>query len=90
MIYMLAFLSSSMAMLLSKFRIDYSDLVIITDVDVPPKSKTKKWFDDLIRPLLQSANNGLLFIEYSSMVSITSLNYRRASINGRRTRGFPI
>ncbi|KZS05548.1 Bumetanide-sensitive sodium--chloride cotransporter [Daphnia magna] len=44
-------------MLLSKFRIDYSDLVIITDVDVPPKSKTKKWFDDLIRPLLQSANN---------------------------------
>ncbi|XP_032780017.2 bumetanide-sensitive sodium-(potassium)-chloride cotransporter isoform X2 [Daphnia magna] len=46
-----------MAMLLSKFRIDYSDLVIITDVDVPPKSKTKKWFDDLIRPLLQSANN---------------------------------
>ncbi|XP_059352273.1 bumetanide-sensitive sodium-(potassium)-chloride cotransporter-like isoform X2 [Daphnia carinata] len=49
-----------MAMLLSKFRIDYSDLVIITDVDEPPKSKTKKWFDGLIRPLLQTGiNEGL-------------------------------
>ncbi|KAI9556389.1 hypothetical protein GHT06_018963 [Daphnia sinensis] len=47
-----------MTMLLSKFRIDYSDLVIITDIDEPPKSKTKKWFDGLIRPLLQSGTNG--------------------------------
>ncbi|XP_057374572.1 LOW QUALITY PROTEIN: bumetanide-sensitive sodium-(potassium)-chloride cotransporter-like [Daphnia carinata] len=46
-----------MTMLLSKFRIDYSDLVIITDVDEPPKSKTKKWFDGLIRPFLQSGTN---------------------------------
>ncbi|EFX79453.1 hypothetical protein DAPPUDRAFT_319556 [Daphnia pulex] len=47
-----------MAILLSKFRIDYSDLVIITDVDEAPKSKTKKWFDGLIRPFLQPGTNG--------------------------------
>lgn len=50
-----------MAILLSKFRIDYSDLVIITDVDEAPKSKTKKWFDGLIRPFLQPGTNGTSF-----------------------------
>ena len=53
-----------MAILLSKFRIDYSDLVIITDVDEAPESKTKKWFDGLIRPFLQPGTNGTQFQLY--------------------------
>ena len=50
-----------MAVLLSKFRIDYSDLVIISDVDEAPKKKTKKWFDGLIRPFLEPRTNGMSF-----------------------------
>ncbi|KAI9550263.1 hypothetical protein GHT06_005728 [Daphnia sinensis] len=46
-----------MAVLLSKFRIDYSDLVIISDVDEAPKKKTKKWFDGVIRPFVQPGPN---------------------------------
>ncbi|XP_046450812.1 solute carrier family 12 member 3-like isoform X3 [Daphnia pulex] len=49
-----------MAILLSKFRIDYSDLVIITDADEAPKEKTKKWFDNILQPALQSGTNGPL------------------------------
>ncbi len=48
-----------MAILLSKFRIDYSDLVIINDADEAPKEKTKKWFNGIIQPLLQPETNGL-------------------------------
>ena len=51
-----------MAVLLSKFRIDYSDLVIISDVDEAPKSKTKKWFDGIIRPYLQPSANGIYLL----------------------------
>lgn len=52
------FVLNRMAVLLSKFRIDYSDLVIISDVDEPPKNKTRKWFDGVIRPFLQPRSNG--------------------------------
>jgi len=52
-------LINRMAILLSKFRIDYSDLVIINDADEAPKDKTKKWFDGIIQPLLQPGTNGL-------------------------------
>ncbi len=48
-----------MAVLLSKFRIDYSDLVIISDVDEAPKHKTQKWFDGIIRPFLQPNTSGI-------------------------------
>ena len=51
-----------MAVLLSKFRIDYSDLVIISDVDEAPKSKTKKWFDGIIRPYLQPSAHGIYLL----------------------------
>lgn len=47
-----------MAILLSKFRIDYSDLVIISDVNKAPKERTKQWFDGLIRPFLNPEGNG--------------------------------
>jgi hypothetical protein len=61
-----------MAVLLSKFRIDYSDLVIISDVDEAPKKKTKKWFDGLIRPFLEPRTNGM---SYSSFNSILDFNF---------------
>jgi solute carrier family 12 (sodium/potassium/chloride transporter), member 2 len=38
-----------MAALLSKFRISYSDLVVLSDLDAQPKECTKSWFDNLIR-----------------------------------------
>ena len=56
-----------MAILLSKFRIEYSDLVIISDLNEAPTNKTKIWFDNLIRPFLQSNINGirqLIFTNY--------------------------
>lgn len=50
-----------MAVLLSKFRIDYSDLVIISYTNTAPKNKTKTWFDGIVRPFLQPGTNGLIF-----------------------------
>lgn len=47
-----------MAILLSKFRIDYSDLVTVNTVKHAPKNRTKKWFDDLIKPFLQPRTDG--------------------------------
>ena len=44
-----------MTVLLSKFRIDYSDLFIITDANTPPRDKTRRWFESLIRPFTQRA-----------------------------------
>ena len=38
----------NMAALLSKFRIDYSDVTIIPDIVKPPEAQHKKEFDDLI------------------------------------------
>ena len=40
----------SMASLLSKFRIDYSALKMIPDVNKKPKDSTLAYFDDLIAP----------------------------------------
>lgn len=37
-----------MAALLSKFRIAYSDLVVITDLSKEPKQSTRMWFARLI------------------------------------------
>lgn len=47
------FLSVRMAALLNKFRIDYSDLIVITDLNKPPKESTRNWFDGLIRPFIR-------------------------------------
>lgn len=38
-----------MAALLSKFRITYSDLVVIPDLSRIPKESTRIWFDGLLR-----------------------------------------
>ena len=43
-----------MATLLAKFRIDYSDLVVISDPSSrPPSDFTNSWFDGLIRHFLR-------------------------------------
>ncbi|MEE6487178.1 hypothetical protein FKM82_014825 [Ascaphus truei] len=39
-----------MASLLSKFRIDYSDIVIIGDINNEPRQESMKSFQDLIEP----------------------------------------
>ena len=43
-----------MAALLDKFRIDYSDLVVISDPSSqPPSDFTNTWFDGLIRHFIR-------------------------------------
>jgi solute carrier family 12 sodium/potassium/chloride transporter 2 len=42
-----------MAALLNKFRINYADLVVITDLNKPQKESTKTWFDGLVRPFIR-------------------------------------
>ena len=39
-----------MAALLSKFRIDYADVIAVPDVSKKPKEETIEWFEQLIRP----------------------------------------
>ena len=38
-----------MAALLAKFRITYSDLTVIKDVQKAPNEATRMWFDGLVR-----------------------------------------
>lgn len=42
-----------MAELLEKVRINYSDLVVITDLNKPPKDSTRAWFDNLVKPFIR-------------------------------------
>lgn len=44
---------SSMASLLAKFRIDYSDLELIPDITRKADDATYKYFKDLIRPFVR-------------------------------------
>lgn len=60
-----------MAALLDKFRINYSDLVVITDLNKPPKDSTKAWFDNLVRPFLRREELT------SNLLCLHGLNFRR-------------
>lgn len=42
-----------MRLLLSKFRIPVSDVVVIPDITAPPSATTKSWFDALTRDLVR-------------------------------------
>lgn len=43
-----------MKALLEKFRIEYSDLVVIEDPSIQlPSSHTVAWFDSLVKPFIQ-------------------------------------
>jgi solute carrier family 12 sodium/potassium/chloride transporter 2 len=46
-----------MAALLSKFRIDYSDVIVISDVQKKAQDSTKEYFNSLIEPF-RSADAG--------------------------------
>ena len=43
-----------MASLLAKFRIKYSDLIVIKNLKQVPKPSTKTWFDNLINDFVSS------------------------------------
>lgn len=44
-----------MASLLSKFRIDYSDLILLPDITKKPEESTVAFFDDLIKNFLSNS-----------------------------------
>jgi solute carrier family 12 (sodium/potassium/chloride transporter), member 2 len=48
----LEFEQRSMASLLSKFRIDYSDLILLPDITKKPEESTTSFFDDLIKSFI--------------------------------------
>ena len=47
----------SLAQLLSKFRIDYSDLIVIPDITKKAKEETKKEFESLIANFREKENS---------------------------------
>lgn len=47
----------SMASLLSKFRIDYSDLRVITDITKKPHDDTVSMFETLIKDLMSNEDD---------------------------------
>lgn len=46
-----------MAALLAKFRIDYSDVVIIQDIQTKAQERTKKEFDSLVEPFVAKSTH---------------------------------
>ena len=63
-----------MAILISKFRIDYSDLIIITDANDAPKTKTHTWFENMIRPFRQPSGNGMNRYSFIFLVNFNDTN----------------
>lgn len=54
----LEFEQRSMASLLSKFRIDFSDLILLPDITKKPEESTVKFFDDLIKDFVSTSDDG--------------------------------
>ncbi|XP_031638851.1 bumetanide-sensitive sodium-(potassium)-chloride cotransporter isoform X2 [Contarinia nasturtii] len=67
---------SSMASLLAKFRIDYSDLELLTDITKKPEESTYYYFKDLIRNFTSKERelcdnpNESIFIEDSELLAV--------------------
>ena len=53
----LEFEQRSMASLLSKFRIDYSDLILLPDITKKPEESTLKFFNDLIKDFVTKSDD---------------------------------
>lgn len=53
----LEFEQRSMASLLSKFRIDYSDLILLPDITKKPEESTMKFFNDLIKDFVAKTDD---------------------------------
>ena len=43
-----------MAAMLSKFRIDYSDVIVITDITKKPADSTRAYFDSLTKQFMKN------------------------------------
>lgn len=43
-----------MAAMLSKFRIDFSDVVVISDITKKPSESTRSYFDELIKDFVKN------------------------------------
>jgi solute carrier family 12 (sodium/potassium/chloride transporter), member 2 len=54
----LEFEQRSMASLLSKFRIDYSDLILLPDITKKPEESTVKFFNDIIKDFVSTSDDG--------------------------------
>lgn len=54
----LEFEQRGMASLLSKFRIDYSDLTLISDITKKPQEKSTQFFKELIKEFITTDNSG--------------------------------
>lgn len=73
----LEFEQRSMASLLAKFRIDYSDLTLIPDITKKPDESTTKYFNSLIKDFRTSSNstdgesNGVYCINISAFAFST-------------------
>ena len=88
-VVVVSFTNHRMTVLLSKVRIDYSDLFIITDANTPPRDKTKLWFDSLIRPFTQRApvdsNFFIFFTHLNHAIKCTNVSLTKAITSLRRS-----
>ena len=60
-----------MAALLAKFRINYSDLIVINTDTNAPKESTRLWFDGLIRHFIRREELTGIFLSSKSLNYIT-------------------
>jgi len=72
----------NMSLLLAKFRIPVSDVVLISDITLPPSTSTKTWFDNLTKEYVrndirdgQAVNQGHLINE-SELMAMKSKTFR--------------
>lgn len=66
----------SMASLLAKFRIDYSDLKLLPDITKKPEESTMKFFDELIKDFKSTNDDdddGLFFKTYIFFISLNKI-----------------
>jgi solute carrier family 12 (sodium/potassium/chloride transporter), member 2 len=54
----LEFEQRSMASLLSKFRIDFSDLILLPDITKKPEESTVKFFNDIVKDFVSTSDDG--------------------------------
>jgi solute carrier family 12 (sodium/potassium/chloride transporter), member 2 len=64
----LEFEQRSMASLLSKFRIDYSDLILLPDITKKPEESTVKFFNDLIKDFVATSDDAADECKSSSLI----------------------
>ena len=46
-----------MAAMLSKFRIDYSDVIVITDITKKPQQSTREYFNSMTKKFVETDGN---------------------------------